>query len=75
MQKSRFWNVKSKLWFFYGIIFTKQEWFYVVESVEVVAWVRASAQGRLADSATSARVVGASASAQCGGSFGSVGFG
>lgn len=39
LQKSRFWNVKSKLWFFYGIIFTKSEWFYVVEGVEVVAWV------------------------------------
>ncbi|WP_144264689.1 hypothetical protein [Prevotella intermedia] len=46
-----------------------------MESVEVVAWVRASAQGRLADSATSATVVGASASARCGGSFGSVSFG
>lgn len=47
MQKSRFWNVKSKLRFFYGIIFTKSEWFYVVESVEVVAWLRTAAQWRL----------------------------
>ncbi|ATV31833.1 hypothetical protein CTM46_09905 [Prevotella intermedia] len=75
MQKSRFWNVKSKLWFFYGIIFTKQEWFYVVEGVKVVAWLRTAAQWLFADSATLARVVGAFASARCGGSFGSVGFG
>ena len=46
-----------------------------MEGVEVVAWVGRQHNGGFADSATLARVVGASASARCGGSFGSVGFG
>ncbi len=75
MQKSRFWNVKSKLWFFYEIFFTKSEWFYVVESVKVVAWFRTAAQWLFTYAATSARVAGAFASARCGGSFSCVGFG
>lgn len=46
-----------------------------MEGVKVVAWLRTAAQWLFADSATLARVVGAFASARCGGSFGSVGFG
>ena len=58
-QNNRFCKVKSQLWFFYGIIFTKSEWFYVVEGVEVVAWLRTAAQWLFAHTATSTTVVGA----------------
>ena len=46
-----------------------------MEGVEVVAWLRTVAEWLLADNATLARVVGAFASARCGGSFSCVGFG
>ena len=42
MQKSRFWYVKSQFLLFDGTTFVKQMWFYVVESIKVVACIFAS---------------------------------
>ena len=57
MQKSRFWNVKSLLPLFGGIIFIKSVWFYVVKSIKVVAWFWTAAQWLFAYTATLGTVV------------------